>query len=62
MSARRHFAAGIIGFALIGAYSWIMTASDGTATSWAWIVLASAVVLLVGTARSVVKAGERRGA
>lgn len=62
MSQRQQLIAGITGFVLIGLYSWIMTAADGTAASWAWVILVAAVVLLVSTARSVAKArAERRG-
>ncbi len=58
MSASQQLIAGIAGFALIGVYSWIMMASAGSAASWAWIVLAAAVVLLGSTARSVAAARE----
>lgn len=62
MSNNQQLTAGIVGFGLIGLYSWIMTAADGTAGSWAWIVLATAIVLLVSTARSVATAkAEQRG-
>lgn len=62
MSNHQQLTAGIVGFGLIGLYSWIMTGTDGTAASWAWIVLATAIVLLVSTARSVATAkAEQRG-
>ena len=53
MSKQQQFIAGFTGFALIAAYSWIMTAAEGTIASWAWMILAAAIVLLVSTARSV---------
>lgn len=61
MSHNQQLAAGITGFGLIGAYSWIMTSADGTAGSWAWLILAAAIVLLVSTARSVSTAKAEHG-
>lgn len=53
MSSTQERLSGIIGFVLIGVYSWIMMASNGEAASWAWLVLLAAVGLLAATARSV---------
>jgi hypothetical protein len=62
MSQKQQTTAGIIGLVLIASYSWIMTTTDGTASSWAWIMLAAAIVLLASTARSVAIArAEQRG-
>lgn len=46
---------GIIGLALIGVYSLIMTASDGEAATWAWLLLIASAVLIWAAA-----AGARR--
>jgi transketolase C-terminal domain/subunit len=60
MSARQRLIAVIAGIALIGVYSWVMTAADGTA-SWAWILLVVAIVCLAAAARSVATArGDHR--
>ncbi len=48
--------AGVAGFVLIGIYSWIMTATNGEAASWAWLVLVAAVALLAAAARAAVAA------
>lgn len=62
MSKQQQLTAGFTGFVLIAAYSWIMTAAEGTVASWAWMILAAAIVLLVATARSVAAAdAEHRG-
>lgn len=53
MSSAQQLLSGIIGFALLGVYSWVMTGSSGGAGSWAWVILVAGVVLLATTARSV---------
>ena len=60
MSKGQQLAAAIVGFALIGIYSWIMMGTSGGGGSWAWILLVAAVVLLVWTARAAA-AGKAKG-
>lgn len=56
MSTIKPLPTGIAGFALLGIYSWIMTGTNGTAASWAWLVLIAAVGLLAMAARAAVVA------
>ena len=42
---------GAVGLALVGAYSWIMISSSGSAASWAWLLLAGAFASLAAAAR-----------
>jgi preprotein translocase subunit SecD len=55
MTKNQQLTAGIAAVVLVGVYSWIMTASEGTIASWAWLLLIVAAALLVVTARSVAK-------
>ena len=37
--------------ALVGAYSWIMMGTSGSAASWAWLILAAAIAFLAAGSR-----------
>ena len=52
MASRKRLSAGAMSIALVGVYSWIMMASNGTAASWAWLILVAVVLLLVAAAWS----------
>ena len=53
MSSTQQMTAGILGLALIGIYSWIMIATNGSAATWASLILLAAIALLVTAARSL---------
>ena len=53
MSSTQQKTAGILGLALIGIYSWIMIATNGSAATWASLILLAAIALLVTAARSL---------
>lgn len=59
MSGTQQVAAGIVSVVLVAIYSIVMTTSSG-ASSWAWIMLVAALVLLAATARSVATARSQR--
>ena len=61
MSSGMRIGAGIVGFALIGIYSWIMMATDGNG-GWAWLLLVAGIVLLVWTARAASRGRSDPGA
>lgn len=63
VSSKQQLISGIVGFGLIGIYSWVMMAGNGTSGNWAWVILLAAVAVLVTTARSVAanRDSERRG-
>ena len=59
MTTTQQQLAGLAGLVLLGIYSWIMMATNGTA-AYAWIILIVAITLLVATARR--RAGGRHEA
>lgn len=60
MSNRNPVALGIGAVALVVVYSIIMMATDGTAGSWAWILLVGVVALLAIAARTVTRVKAER--
>jgi len=52
MTSRKRISAGAISLVLVGVYSWIMMGSNGSAASWAWLILLAAIGMLVVAVRS----------
>lgn len=55
MSSAKQLAAGAVSVTLIVIYSWIMTSSNGTASSWAWLLLVAGLVFMAIAARSATR-------
>ena len=59
MTSTLNKAAGIVGLALIVAYSVIMMTTSGTAGDWAWLVLVAGIALLVKPATAAIDSGSQ---
>ena len=57
MTSTMNKAAGIVGLALLVAYSVITMKTCGTAGDWAWLVLVAGIALLVKPAASAIESG-----
>ncbi len=51
MTTIQRSATALFGIALVGAYSWTMMSTGGSAASWAWLMLVAAFVAVGAAAR-----------